>query len=226
MAKSSTLKRLFVAVGLLAIAGVFAFVIVRVVFLEAFKMPSGSMLPTFPVGAHVTAHKREKPERGAVMVFRYPEHRDQMFVKRIVALPGEKLEVKQQRVFINGWEVPRCEVGPWEYADAADGSKHSGTLWLEHLGAVSFLVMHDTSFLQEYQGPYQVKDGEYFVLGDNRENSHDSRMWFGGTGGGVPSADMLGRVTSADETKLPPGAEKLRAALDGCMAKKPAKTAP
>lgn len=224
---SSRGTRILAGIGALAVAGVVALVVARVFFFSFYKVPAGSMIPTLRVGARASVRKGKPPERGAVMVFRYPEHREQEFIKRVVALPGEKLEVRSERVFINGWEVPRCELGAWEFEEPTFDEHHAGKLWMEYLGTRTYLVFHDAAALHaDAQGPFHVKEREYFVLGDNRENSHDSRMWFGGEGGGVPADDFVGRVLAVDTPALPPGAEKLQAAFDACLAKRPAKTEP
>lgn len=75
-------------------------------------------------------------------------------------------------------------------------AKHEGDLFVEFLDDEAFLTLYDrySGGMNDYQGPYFVKPGEAYVMGDNRHNSHDSRMWFGGQGGGVPFENIRGRA--------------------------------
>ncbi len=185
----------------------------RTFVVEAFKIPSGSMIPTLQVGDHIFVNKlsygpaipftsrrawsQMPPDRGDVMVFQYPEKPEQDFIKRVVALPGDKLEARNGHPIINGWEVPHCYVGVYSY-DEPDAlvSHHDGDLFVEFLDDEAYLTLYDRASggYGEYQGPFVVKPGEVYVMGDNRNNSHDSRMWFGGAGGGVPFANIRGRA--------------------------------
>ena len=195
----------------------------------AYKLPSGSMWPTLGVGERLFANKLAKqPFRGALMIFRYPEHRESTFAKRIVGLEGDVVAVKGAQLVINGWTVPRCEVGRATFRDPSDDAKHEGTLAVEWLGLASYLVFEEKTALGApgEGGEWHVARGEYFVMGDNRNNSHDSRMWFQGAGGGVPLGDTLGRVVGHEAVALPPGAEELGPALATCLAKRPAETDP
>lgn len=181
---------------------------------KRYKMPAGSMLPTFEVGSHVSADTRVKvPARGDVFVFKFPEDPKQSFVKRVVALPGEKVEVRGKVVTVNGVARPTCAVGAWSYME--ESTAHPGDLVLEKNGSAAYLVFYDSSAGSGFDGAWTVKPGEYFVLGDNRNNSHDSRMWFGGTGAGVPEANLEGRVDGPKLT-LPKGAESLAPSLERC----------
>ena len=183
----------------------------RAFVVEAFKIPSGSMIPTLQVGDHIFVNKftygpaipythkrvwsRMPPERGDVIVFAYPEHPDQDFIKRVIAIPGDKLEARGGHPIINGWEVPSCYAGPYSYAEGQDGSRHEGEIFVEFLEDEAFLTLYDRQSPQtDYQGPYYVKPGEVWVMGDNRNNSHDSRVWWGGQGGGVPFENIKGRA--------------------------------
>ena len=183
----------------------------RAFVVEAFKIPSGSMIPTLQVGDHIFVNKftygpaipwtksrlwsRMPPERGDVMVFAYPEHPDQDFIKRVIAIPGDKLEARGGHPIINGWEVPSCSAGNYSYVDAQDGSRHEGEMFVEFLEDEAYLTFYDRSGLQaDYHGPFYAKPGEVWVMGDNRHNSHDSRMWWGGQGGGVPFENIKGRA--------------------------------
>ncbi len=183
----------------------------RAFVVEAFKIPSGSMIPTLQVGDHIFVNKftygpaipwthsrlwsNMPPKRGDVMVFAYPEHPEQDFIKRVIAAPGDKLEARGGHPIINGWEVPSCSAGNYTYNDTQDGARHEGEVFVEFLEDEAYLTLFDRQTLQsDYQGPFYVKPGEVWVMGDNRNNSHDSRMWFGGTGGGVPVANIKGRA--------------------------------
>jgi signal peptidase I len=185
----------------------------RAFVVEAFKIPSGSMIPTLQVGDHIFVNKfvygpmvpfidkrlwtNMPPHRGDVMVFAYPENMDQDFIKRVIALPGDKLEAKNGHPWINGWEVPHCYVGVYSYNEIdAPVPQHEGDLYMEYLEDEAFLTLYDhaSGGFAERQGPFFVQQGEAYVMGDNRNNSHDSRLWFGGKGGGVPFANIRGKA--------------------------------
>jgi signal peptidase I len=210
--------------------------LLRAFVVEAFKIPSRSMVPTLAVGDHIFVNKfaygptipwthsrmfsRLPPQRGDVIVFQFPEHPDQDFIKRVVAIPGDKLEAVDGRPLINGWLVPQCKVGSFSYTEA-DGpfGHHDGELLIEYMGDEAYLAFYDRMMMSaasrqkcasdaecpgghgcvdavcgDYQGPYMVRPGEVWVMGDNRNNSHDSRGWFEGRGGGVPFANIRGRA--------------------------------
>lgn len=232
----------------------------RAFIVEAFKIPSGSMIPTLQVGDHIFVNKFSygpqipftktrffssmPPERGDVMVFAFPEHPEQDFIKRVIALPGDKLEARGGHPILNGWEVPSCFVGLYTYSEGEPiPSKHEGDLFVEFLGDEAYLTLYDryAGGANDYQGPYDVKAGEVYVMGDNRNNSHDSRMWFGGQGGGVPFENIKGRALfvwlSVGEQgmawsrlgapvmgrpRLPPDMRALEAPLDKCLRERPA----
>jgi signal peptidase I len=249
--------REYVEAILMAVAVAFA---LRAFVIEAFKIPSGSMIPTLMVGDHIFVNKfsygpaipytksrvwqNMPPHRADVMVFAFPEHPDQDFIKRVIALPGDKLEAKNGHPIINNWEVPSCRVGAWSYSDYESPiTRHEGDLYIEYLGDESYLTFYDhsTGMFPEYQGPYFAKPGEVWVMGDNRNNSHDSRMWFGGQGGGVPYENIRGRalfvwLSVSDNgidwsrefapvmgrPRVPPSAKALEPALEQCLRSRPA----
>ena len=245
----------------MAVAVAFA---LRAFVIEAFKIPSGSMIPTLMVGDHIFVNKFSygpaipftrarvwtdmPPKRGDVIVFEFPEHPEQDFIKRVIAIEGDKLEARNGHPILNGWEVPSCRVGSWTYSDYDSPiTRHEGDLVVEYLGDQSFLTFYDhaSGMFPEYQGPYFAKKGEVWVMGDNRNNSHDSRMWFGGQGGGVPFDNIKGRalfvwLSFSDNgvdwsregapvmgrARLPPSASALAPAFENCLRTRPAITSP
>lgn len=251
--------REYIEAILMAVAVAFA---LRAVVIEAFKIPSGSMIPTLMVGDHIFVNKfiygpaipftharvwtSMPPGRGDVIVFAFPEHPEQDFIKRVIAVEGDKLEARNGHPIINGWEVPSCRVGAWTYSDYDSPiTRHDGDLYVEYLGDESYLTFYDraSALFPEYQGPYFAKKGEVWVMGDNRNNSHDSRMWFGGQGGGVPFDNIKGRALFVwlslgdngldvsregapvmGRPRLPPSAKGLEADLDRCLKNRPAVT--
>jgi signal peptidase I len=192
----------------------------RLLIAASYKNPSGSMLPTLTVGEHVLVNKLDKtPQRGKMIVFRLPEHPDQLFIKRIVGMPGDTIEMRGETLVANGKPVPACAVGDFTWHDEGE-PEHKGRISLETLGDARYLVLHDAAMagLVSSSGPWTVKAGEVFVLGDNRENSHDSRYWWGGMGGGVPLANIVGTVQGqAKATDVPPGTEALKPKLAECL---------
>ncbi len=215
------------SLGGLSLVALVALGVARFTVFIPYKQPSGSMYPAIEHGELLYANGLDKtPARGAVMVFRFPERREQLFDKRVIGLPGDVVRTKGRAVFVNDWEIPRCVVGKHSYKDPTN-TEHTGELELELLGDASYLVFHEEgAFAVDEAGPWHVQEGQYFVLGDNRNNSHDSRMWFGGVGGGVPYDDTVARVRGLEQPKLPPGADALQAAFEACLAKRPAQTTP
>lgn len=124
---------------------------------QAFRIPSGSMLPTLQVGDQLLVDKIvyrfHPPKRGDIIVFKYPEDESRDFIKRIIGMPGETLEVRERKVFINGAPL-------------------NDSAWAHHDGAEGFRMPVRDDF-----GPVTVPPGHYFMMGDNRENSQDSRFW-------------------------------------------------
>jgi signal peptidase I len=157
--------------------------------LQAFKIPTGSMEPNLLVGDHILVNKfafapvaREGERRwlparairrGDVVVFRFPEDPSRDFIKRCVALPGERIEIRSKAIWIDG---ERLEEGA--YASYTDPNVYPDNPFL-----------HDSISRRDNFGPYTVPEGHYFFLGDNRDNSNDSRYW-----GPVPAAYIKGRA--------------------------------
>lgn len=203
---------------------------------EAFGTPSGSMAPTLLVGDRFLVDKTrggELPARGDVIIFRFPERRADIFVQRVVALPGDRVEVRGGRLWLNGVAVPRCRLGVARWKGAPDGDETAVTLegdlfveWLDarpHLAfyAVTGLVGGNPSpiYAPSERGPWIVGAGEVWVLGDNRNGSNDSRSWFAAKGGGVALPDVLGRAFRVWLSSASDGVRPERARID--LAAKP-----
>jgi signal peptidase I len=231
----------------------------RAVVVEAFKIPSGSMLPTLQIDDHIFVNKFTygpklpfigtriatdmPPERGDVIVFEFPDpapgQEGQDFIKRVIAMPGDTLEVRHGQPIINGWKVPRCRVGQYPFRQNDGNASDVGELFVEFLGDAAYLTVYDGGAAMAYEGPFRVPSGEIYVMGDNRNNSHDSRKWHGGKGGGVPFANIQGRamrvwwplsrmlVPVMGHPELPKGmSPALTEGIDRCLAQRPNETTP
>lgn len=186
------------------ISVLFIVLVIRSFIVEPFTIPSGSMLPTLKVHDFILVNKFSyglrlpvtntkiiplgEPERGDVMVFKYPEDTGQNFIKRVVGLPGDRIAVRDNVLYVNGEAVPRELVGRernsqvWrrEYVETLGEQPH--LIWQE--GRVN-PYSGDAMIPERTQGEWQVPEGSYFVMGDNRDNSNDSRFW------GVVSEDLV-----------------------------------
>jgi len=143
---------------------------IRTFVVQAFKIPSGSMKPTLQIGDHILVNKfiygvkipyigktiipYKNPDHGDIIVFRYPEDPDKDFIKRVIGIPGDTIKIKNKKVFVNN--VPILH----------DSGVHSDSRIL------SGQINQRDNF-----GPVTVPVDSYFVMGDNRDNSYDSRFW-------------------------------------------------
>lgn len=155
---------------------------IRTFIVQAFKIPSGSMLPTLQIGDHLLVNKFiyglrmpftgkllipwKSPVRGDVVVFRFPKDRNIDYIKRVVAVAGDKVEIVNKQLVINDAEV-------------VDLQAHFTT---ED-------IISSMSSPRDNFGPVTVPAGKIFVMGDNRDNSYDSRFW-----GFVDYSDILGKA--------------------------------
>ena len=172
---------------------------------EPFKIPSGSMIPTLLIGDFIVVNKFAyglrlpvlntkivsigEPSRGDVVVFRYPVDPAVNFIKRLVGLPGDTITYRDKRLFINGEQVGREEQGLYSSVDVkCDTPRADAIRYTEALGDVSHdILIHKNSGSRGQQ--WVVPEGHYFVMGDNRDRSNDSREW-----GFVPEANLMGRA--------------------------------
>ena len=179
--KKSVAREYFESLTIAVILALF----VRTWVFQAFKIPSGSMEPNLLVGDHLIVNKmefaptrtsleravlpRRDMRRGDIVVFKSPELPERDLIKRVIGLPGERLELRRKRIHING--TPLDE----PYVRFVDPPSPEGAA--------------RTDDLREEYGPVTVPDGQYFMMGDNRDNSQDSRYW-----GFLPASYVKGRA--------------------------------
>lgn len=181
----------------------FIVLILRSFIFEPFKIPSGSMMPTLLIGdfilvnkyeyglrlpvLHTKIVKNEIPKRGDIVVFRYPDNPSIPFIKRVVGLPGDKISYHDKLLFINDKPVNQVLNGRYN----AYGSGHmmdGASLRIEDLVGIEYEILISPNRPSK-DIEKTVPDGHYFVLGDNRDNSKDSRYW-----GFVPDENLVGRA--------------------------------
>lgn len=177
--------------------------ILRSFLVEPFRIPSGSMMPTLLVGDFILVNKFiygvrlpvlntevidiSEPERGDVVVFRYPEDPSIPFIKRVVGLPGDRIGYYDKVLHINGKPIPQRSVGT--YSDTGAGSDMTGAdIRVEVLSGTEHTILIQRQ-APSRSGEMTVPEGHYFVLGDNRDNSRDSRYW-----GTVPDENLIGKA--------------------------------
>ena len=172
----------------LLIAVIFA-VFGRTYVVQAFKIPTGSMERNLLIGDHILVNKfvfgprlggleaavlpTAEVRHGDVVVFKYPEDPTRDFIKRCVGLPGDEVEIRDKRIFVNGEAVT-----DEHYTFHADSRVYPSSVFI-----------HESYRNRDNYGPYEVPAGHYFFLGDNRDNSNDSRFW-----GSVPAEFIKGRA--------------------------------
>jgi signal peptidase I len=169
--RKSTVREYFESIVIVAIIALFATTCV----VQAFKIPTGSMESNLLIGDHLLVNKyvyglqsgflskilpHKEPRRGDVFVFKYPNNPEVAYVKRLIGLPGDEIEMIGRTVYVNGEPL---EEDYTQYIDPGS--------------------------IYERYGPYQVPEDQYFAMGDNRDNSQDSRFW-----GFVPREYILGKA--------------------------------
>lgn len=208
-----------------AILAVLLALFIRTFFFEPFNIPSGSMLPTLEIGDYLFVSKTsygyskhsfplsladfdgrafaKAPERGDVIVFKLPSNPRIDYIKRLVGMPGDRIQVEKGRLFLNGKLVEREAVGMKRLAAPEGGSESM----MEYIETLPGGVMHRI-YEESDNGPldnteeFVVPEGHYFLMGDNRDNSQDSRV--SELVGFVPFENLVGRADilffSVDET--------------------------
>jgi signal peptidase I len=177
--------------------------LLRSFLVEPFRIPSGSMMPTLLIGDFILVNKyaygvrlpviNQKiidigaPQRGDIVVFRFPKDPTVDYIKRVIGLPGDRLAYYNKQLFVNGQPIKQTPLA--EYEGTGQGGNMTGAILInEELTGVN----HDILIREgqpSVQGEFVVPEGQYFVMGDNRDNSNDSRYW-----GTVPESHLVGRA--------------------------------
>ncbi len=192
---------------------VFAF---RSTFVEPNHIPSGSLLPTNAIGDFILVNKFayglkvpfsewfgkpiyltdfKTPTRGDIVVFEYPLERSILYVKRLVGLPGDEVEVRDNVLYINGQEIQKVEIKDNAHlAELFDESRYNRKdlkFYTQKFGDKEFTIAENASFFQHHNtsGKLTIPAGHFFMMGDNRDYSSDSRIW-----GFVPQDHIRGRA--------------------------------
>jgi len=168
---------------------------------QAFKIPSGAMIPTLLVGDHIFvnkfAYKFNDLERGDVIVFRFPVedsvNKGVYYIKRVIGLPGDEINIKGRDLYVNGEKIKQVFNDKYIYYDGS-GMEITTDKYLASLSDKEFEVIYKEGLLNTTKGklnfPLTIPQGKIFVLGDNRDNSYDSRFW-----GFVPLDNITGKAT-------------------------------
>jgi signal peptidase I len=182
-----------------------AVMVLRSFLYEPFRIPSGSMMPSLLVGDFILVNKYEyglrlpvlhtsmtggeKPERGDVAVFRFPDDEKLDFIKRVIGLPGDHVSYYDRRLMINGETVPVKKIEDYAGQGSTPDNMRGSEVYLEQLENNSHLMMTDPKVKFSANGELIVPEGHYFVMGDNRDHSNDSRFW-----GFVPEQNLVGKA--------------------------------
>ncbi|PCH59350.1 MAG: signal peptidase I [SAR86 cluster bacterium] len=177
--------------------------VLRSFLVEPFQIPSGSMLPTLEVGDFILVNKFSygirlpvigtkifpvsDPQRGEVMVF-VPPHDNKYFIKRVIGLPGDTIRYEDKTLYVNGEKINQ------EFIETIDISTNigylSGGLYNEEIGGIEhYTQLIDAATRQHSRTTWVVPAGNYFMMGDNRDNSLDSREW-----GTASEAKVVGKA--------------------------------
>jgi signal peptidase I len=219
-ARKSTIREYTESIAVAVLIALF----LRAFVVEAFKIPSGSMIPTLQVGDHIFVNKfiygvrvpwtnlkigehYREPKRGEVIVFIYPKEPDKDFIKRIVAIPGDTVEVRDNHLVVSGKAVERSHVeGDCRYMDFEELTQRWDERGCDQFneqlkdGTLYTTIYNRGELSRAPTGPWTVPPDSVFVMGDNRDNSHDSRWW-----GFVPYDLIKGKAMIIWFSSGPPG---------------------
>lgn len=186
------------------LVALFIALFLRTFVLEAFKIPSGSMIPTLLVGDHIFVNKYvygirlplmnsrlvewSNPQRGDVIVFAYPQDPEKDYIKRVIGLPGDRITIRGQELFVNDHKLMMTDSEPYTYTDEITGNPAHAILRQVVVDDKQFRIIYDEGRLHPSM-EYTVEPRHLFVMGDNRDNSADSRAW-----GQVPYDNVKGRA--------------------------------
>tara|TARA_B100000941_G_scaffold199515_2_gene144813 strand:+ start:6302 stop:7042 length:741 start_codon:yes stop_codon:yes gene_type:complete len=166
----------------------FIVLFIRSFVFEPFRIPSGSMIPTLLVGDFILVNKykyglrlpltnklifeNKYPRRGDVVVFQFPENTKINYIKRVVGIPGDRVEYINKTLFINGIQL---SLQKFNDQDSSNTNLSNQMIYIENNGNKEYLILNSTNRGIDFG--FNVPDDNYFVLGDNRDNSNDSRYW-------------------------------------------------
>ena len=188
-------------------------VVIRTVLFQPFTIPSGSMMPTLLVGDYMFVNKfaygyskyslpfspnlfsgrifASEPKRGDIVVFRFPPNPEIDYVKRLIGLPGDRIQVKDSILYINGVAVPRETDGSFK-SDYTDTAGQNIPIYKETMdNGVAYQTLDQKETIGDNTQEFVVPAGHYFMMGDNRDNSADSRFDVGY----VPAENLVGRAS-------------------------------
>jgi signal peptidase I len=192
--RKSTLREYFESIVVAVVLALF----IRTFVVQAFKIPTGSMEPNLLVGDHLLVNKfvfapvatdlerlvlpMREIRRGDIVVFKFPEEPERDFIKRVIGLPGDTLEMKNRQLFVNGSRLDEA----YAHYLFPQGDEQS-----------------ESFDVRSRYGPVTVPQGHYFMMGDNRDNSQDSRYW-----GFLPAHYVKGRALTIYWSFEPPAGEQ------------------
>jgi len=196
---------------------VFLVLIIRSSIIEAFKIPSGSMIPTLLVGDHIFVNKfayglkipfsdfftdrpiyvvdRDPPKRGDIIVFKFPKDEAFYYIKRVIGVPGDKVRVRDKVVYVNDKPIERVPLDKPDVIASIEGKQYDKTslsLFEETnstTGEKYKVLLDRNTYITESYGEMSIPEDHLFVMGDNRDFSYDSRFW-----GLVPIKNVRGKA--------------------------------